>query len=107
MTGVSSGSPAAVPKAFKVNDVFVPAHRLLDKRLYETWQSPGTLFYSSPISKLPRGGVSAVSYTAVAVGVAQGFLENYLASTAARSSSAVFHVIAGEGRSSVSGEIFA
>ena len=71
-------------KSFKVNDVFVPTHRLLDKRLYETWQSPGTLFYSSSISKLPRGGVSAVSYTAVAVGVAQGFLENYLASTATR-----------------------
>jgi 3-hydroxy-9,10-secoandrosta-1,3,5(10)-triene-9,17-dione monooxygenase len=76
-------------KSFKVNDVFVPAHRLLDKRLYETWQSPGTLFYSSPISKLPRGGVSAVSYTAVAVGVAQGFLENYLASTATRRQRAI------------------
>lgn len=73
-------------KSFKVDDVFVPAHRLLDKRLYDTWQSPGTLFYKSAVSKLPRGGVSAVSYTAVAVGVAQGFLENYLAWTAARRS---------------------
>ena len=73
-------------KSFKVDDVFVPTHRLLDKRLYETWQSPGTLFYKSAVSKLPRGGVSAVSYTAVAVGVAQGFLENYLAWTATRRS---------------------
>ena len=73
-------------KSFKVDDVFVPAHRVLDKRLYEAWQSPGTLFYTSPVSKLPRGGVSAVSYTAVAVGVAQGFLENYLAWTATRRS---------------------
>lgn len=73
-------------KSFKVDDVFVPAHRLLDKQLYDTWQSPGTLYYNSPVSKLPRGGVSAVSYTAVAVGVAQGFLENYLSWTAARRS---------------------
>jgi resorcinol 4-hydroxylase (FADH2) len=73
-------------KSFKVNDVFVPAHRLVDKRLYDTWQAPGTLYYKSAVSKLPRGGVSAVSYTAVAVGVAQGFLENYLAWTATRRS---------------------
>ena len=73
-------------KSFKVDDVFVPAHRLLDKRLYDACQSPGTLFYNSPVSKLPRGGVSAVSYTAVAVGVAQGFLENYLAWTSTRRS---------------------
>jgi 3-hydroxy-9,10-secoandrosta-1,3,5(10)-triene-9,17-dione monooxygenase len=71
-------------KSFKVNDVYVPSHRVLDKRLYETWQSPGTLFYTSPVSKLPRGGVSAVSYTAVAVGIAQGFLDEYLVWTAKR-----------------------
>jgi alkylation response protein AidB-like acyl-CoA dehydrogenase len=73
-------------KSFKVDNVFVPAHRVLDKRLYDACRSPGTLFYTSPVSKLPRGGVSAVSYTAVAVGVAQGFLDNYLAWTSTRRS---------------------
>ncbi len=78
---VGSGS-----KSFEVKDVFVPTHRVLDKKANDDGTAPGTQFYTAPISKLPRGGVSAVTYTAVAVGVAEGFLDNYVRSTATRKS---------------------
>jgi alkylation response protein AidB-like acyl-CoA dehydrogenase len=78
---VGSGS-----KSFEVADVFVPAHRVLDKEAADTGQAPGTLFYTAPVTKLPRGGVSAVSFAAVAVGVAEGFLDAYLKFTAPRKS---------------------
>lgn len=78
---VGSGS-----KSFEVADVFVPWHRVVKKKDYDEGTAPGTLYYTSPVSKLPRGGVSAVSYTAVAVGVAEGFLDNYVTSTATRTS---------------------
>ncbi len=82
----SVGLAGSGSKSFLVKDVFVPAHRVLDKRLYDTGQAPGTLHYASAVSKLPRGGVSAVSYTSVCVGVAEGFLENYLKFTGPRKS---------------------
>src|SRR5690606_30557892 len=62
-------------KSVEVKDVFVPEHRLLDKQANDEGRSPGAQFYTAPVTRLPRGGVSAVSYTAVVVGVAQGFLE--------------------------------
>ena len=73
-------------KSFEVKDVFVPAHRTLDKKQNDAGQSPGMLFYSAPVMRLPRGGVSAVSYTAVVVGVAKGFLHNFCEETASRTS---------------------
>jgi len=73
-------------KSFEVKDVFVPEHRLLDKRANDEGRSPGALFYTAPVTRLPRGGVSAVSYTAVVVGVAQGFLDEFLAITGSRKS---------------------
>jgi alkylation response protein AidB-like acyl-CoA dehydrogenase len=82
----SVGLAGSGSKSFEVKDVFVPDHRVLDKKDYDNGTSPGTLYYTSPISKLPRGGVSAVSYTAVCVGVAEGFLENYISYTAPRKS---------------------
>ena len=82
----SVGLAGSGSKSFAVKDVFVPDHRVLMKKDYDAGTSPGTLFYTSPVSKLPRGGVSAVSYTAVCVGVAEGFLENYLAFTGPRKS---------------------
>ena len=82
----SVGLAGTGSKSFEVRDVFVPEHRVLSKRDYDAGTSPGTLFYTSPVSKLPRGGVSAVSYTAVCVGIAEGFLDNYLAYTAPRKS---------------------
>jgi 3-hydroxy-9,10-secoandrosta-1,3,5(10)-triene-9,17-dione monooxygenase len=73
-------------KSFEVKDIFVPEHRILDKKAADTGRAPGTLFYSAPVTKLPRGGVSSVSFAAVAVGLAEGFLQEYLAFTAPRKS---------------------
>lgn len=73
-------------KSFAVEDVFVPWHRVLDKKANDDGTAPGTVFYTAPISKLPRGGVSAVSYTAAAVGIAEGFLASYIAQTKGRKS---------------------
>jgi 3-hydroxy-9,10-secoandrosta-1,3,5(10)-triene-9,17-dione monooxygenase len=78
---VGSGS-----KSFEVKEVFVPEHRVLDKKAADTGRAPGTLFYSAPVTKLPRGGVSAVSFAAVVVGVAEGFLREYVTFTAPRKS---------------------
>ena len=82
----STGLAGSGSKSFEVKDVFVPQHRVLSKKDYDAGTSPGTLYYTSAISKLPRGGVSAVSYTAVCVGVAEGFLQNYIGYTAPRKS---------------------
>ncbi len=73
-------------KSFEVKEVFVPEHRILDKADNDAGCSPGMVFYDAPVMKLPRGGVSAVSYTAVVVGVAQGFLQNFYEVTRARKS---------------------
>lgn len=73
-------------KSFEVKDAFVPDHRLLDKQANDEGRSPGALFYTAPVTRLPRGGVSAVSYAAVVVGVAQGFLEEFLKITGPRQS---------------------
>ncbi len=73
-------------KSFEAKDVFVPDHRTLDKAANDAGRAPGTLFYTAPVTRLPRGGVSAVSYTAVVVGVAKGFLNNFYETTAPRQS---------------------
>jgi alkylation response protein AidB-like acyl-CoA dehydrogenase len=73
-------------KTFQVRDAFVPAHRVLDKEAADAGTAPGTLFYTSPVTKLPRGGVSAVSYTSVVIGIAEGFLQEYFKYTGARKS---------------------
>ena len=73
-------------KSFEVKNVFIPEHRLLDKKANDEGRSPGALFYTAPVTRLPRGGVSAVSYTAVVVGVAQGFLDEFLKITSPRQS---------------------
>jgi 3-hydroxy-9,10-secoandrosta-1,3,5(10)-triene-9,17-dione monooxygenase len=73
-------------KSFEVRNVFIPTHRILDKAQNDAGQSPGMLFYDAPVMKLPRGGVSAVSYTAAVVGIAQGFLQNFYEITSPRKS---------------------
>lgn len=71
-------------KTFVVENAFVPEHRILDKEAADRGEAPGTLHYSAPVAKLPRGGVSAVSFTSVVVGIAEGFLTEYFRYTAPR-----------------------
>ncbi len=69
-------------KTFEIKGAFVPDHRILSKEDDEGSSSP----YQAPIFHLPRGGVSSASYAAVAVGVAEGFIEEYIKYTGPRKS---------------------
>lgn len=76
------GLAASGSKTFEIKDAFVPTHRILDK---ETEEGAPPL-YAAPVFRLPRGGVSAASFAAVAVGIAEGFLEEYIEYTGPRKS---------------------
>jgi 3-hydroxy-9,10-secoandrosta-1,3,5(10)-triene-9,17-dione monooxygenase len=73
-------------KSFSVNRVFVPSYRILAKKDYDAGTTPGAEMHHSAVFRMPRGGVSAASYTAVAVGAAQAMLETFCAYTATRKS---------------------
>ena len=68
---------------FVINEAFVPAHRILSK---DDEDAGGPALYASPVFHLPRGGVSSASFAAVVVGVAEGFLEEYIKYTGPRKS---------------------
>lgn len=69
-------------KTFEIKDAFVPAHRILDKDSEDSAKP----HYAAPVFSLPRGGVSSSSFAAVAVGIAEGFLEEYIQYTGPRKS---------------------
>ena len=73
-------------KSFEVKDVFVPEHRILDGEEAELGQGPGRDVNTAPIFRLPRGGITATGFAAVAVGIAEGFLANYIEYTRPRKS---------------------
>ena len=73
-------------RSFSVQGAFVPDHRIISKADYDAGTAAGSNLYQSPIYKMPRGGVSAGSYAAVAVGAAQGMLESFYLFTAPRKS---------------------
>lgn len=73
-------------RSFSVKGAFVPEHRIISKADYDAGTAPGSRLYQSPIYKMPRGGVSAGSYAAVAIGAAQGMLESFYEFTAPRKS---------------------
>jgi alkylation response protein AidB-like acyl-CoA dehydrogenase len=69
-------------KTFAIKEAFVPAHRILDKES----EDEVVAHYAAPVFHLPRGGVSAASFAAVAVGVAESFLDEYINYTGPRKS---------------------
>ena len=73
-------------KSFTVRDVFVPDHRILDGEAAARGAGPGTFVNRAPIFRVPRGGVTALGFASVAVGIARGFLEEYLRYAKARRS---------------------
>jgi len=74
-------------KSFVVADKFVPAHRFLDGRLARAGAGPGTAMNKAPIYRLPKGGgLTATGFAALAVGIAKGVLEEWLAYTGPRKS---------------------
>lgn len=73
-------------KSFIAADVFVPAHRVLGAEDWDEGTGPGLQINTAPISRLPRGGITSTGFAAVGVGVAEGFLTEYLAYTRPRQS---------------------
>ncbi len=73
-------------KSFEARDVFVPEHRILDGSDADEGTGPGSKVHAAPIFRLPRGGITSTGFAAVAVGIAEGFLEEYLRYTRPRKS---------------------
>ncbi len=73
-------------KSFIVDGAFVPDHRIILKKDYDAGATPGAELHDYPVFRMPRGGVSAASYTAVAVGSAQALLQSFYDYTAPRKS---------------------
>ena len=71
-------------KSFTVEDVFVPKHRILRYSDLEAATGPGNKAHQSPIFRMPHGGLATSAFACVAVGIAQGFLEEYIALTKKR-----------------------
>lgn len=73
-------------KSFEVKDAFVPAYRRLDGARARVGQGPGTAVNKAPVYRTPRGGITSTGFAALAVGMAKGVLEEWLAYTAPRKS---------------------
>jgi 3-hydroxy-9,10-secoandrosta-1,3,5(10)-triene-9,17-dione monooxygenase len=73
-------------KSFETREVFVPEHRIIDGAQSERGRAPGSDVHSAAIYRLPRGGVTATGFAAVIVGIAEGFIREYLEYTAPRKS---------------------
>jgi 3-hydroxy-9,10-secoandrosta-1,3,5(10)-triene-9,17-dione monooxygenase len=73
-------------KSFEAVDVFVPEHRIMRGTDSEDGTGPGGQENLAPVFRLPRGGITSTGFAAVAVGIAEGFLADYLAYTRPRRS---------------------
>jgi 3-hydroxy-9,10-secoandrosta-1,3,5(10)-triene-9,17-dione monooxygenase len=73
-------------KSFEVKDAFVPEYRRLDGALARVGQGPGTAINRAAVYRTPRGGITSTGFAALAVGMARGVLEEWLAYTAPRKS---------------------
>lgn len=71
-------------KSFVIEDAFVPEHRILPYRDLEEATGPGTRVHTSPIYRMPHGGLATSAFACVAVGIAEGFLADYVAMTGKR-----------------------
>jgi alkylation response protein AidB-like acyl-CoA dehydrogenase len=76
-------------KSFAVKDVFIPDHRILDGAASDDGIAPGTLVNQAPVFKMPRLDVAATGFVAIAVGIAEAFMAEYLAYTRTRQSRGV------------------
>ncbi len=71
-------------KSFVVDDAFVPEHRILDGVHYDEGTGPGTSINTAAVYRMPRFDVAGTSFAAVALGIAETFLEDYVAYTRGR-----------------------
>ena len=84
----SLGLAGTGSNSFEVADVFVPEHRILTWADFEAGTGPGSLVNRAPLYRLPATSMT-VGFAACAVGVAQGFLDEYLSYTRPRKSRGV------------------
>ena len=74
-------------KSFIVDNVFVPEHRILPvQAATDEGTGPGTLVNRAPVYRAPRSGIAPVPFAAITIGIAEGFLEEYLRYTRPRKS---------------------
>lgn len=73
-------------KSFEAKDIFIPAHRRLDGARARVGEGPGTLVNHAAVYRTPRGGITSTGFAALAVGMAQGVLREWLAYTGPRKS---------------------
>jgi len=76
-------------KSFVVEDAFVPEHRIMPSRCAEDGTGPGTAINRAPLYRMPRAGLAPLTFAAVAIGIAQSFIEEYLRYTLPRKSRGV------------------
>ncbi|HUB94602.1 MAG TPA: hypothetical protein VL993_01705 [Stellaceae bacterium] len=81
-----SGLAGTGSKSFEVKDVFVPEHRILDGAAAEAGVGPGTRVSTAPIFRMPYTSIAGTGFAAVTVGMARGFLDNWIRYTSTRSS---------------------
>ena len=73
-------------KSFEVKDLFVPAHRILDGDGSDEGMGPGIAVNTAPVYRMPRHDIAGTGFAAIAVGVAEGFIAEYIAYTRTRNS---------------------
>ena len=81
LTGTGSNS-------FEAREVFVPDHRIVSAEAL-AGNGPGAGIHAGSVYRIPRESLAATGFAAVGVGIAQGFLEEYLHYTRPRKSRGV------------------
>ncbi len=71
-------------KSFTLDQLFVPTHRVQDHIHSDDGTGAGTAFNRAAVFRTPRASVAALGFAALAVGVAEAFLETYLRHTQQR-----------------------
>ena len=71
-------------KSFIVKDCVIPAHRFQDHIHSDDGTGPGTLINRASVFRTPRASVAALGFAALAVGIAEGFVQLYLDHTRQR-----------------------
>ena len=72
-------------KSFKVDEAFVPSHRILDFAASDAGKGPGSLLPgSAAVYRMPRHDIAPVGFAAIATGIAEAFLADYMTFTAGR-----------------------
>ena len=73
-------------KSFEVKDVFVPTHRILDGDASDEGDVPGAAINPGVVYRMPRHDIAGTGFAAIAIGIAEGFFDEYVKFTKPRQS---------------------